>query len=191
MQPVLSAFPTACALTKKMNRVASKNSHCSYCGHLFTACMPWPRQCARCGNFTFLNPIPVAVVLVPVDEGLVLIRRGIEPHEGMQALPGGYINLGETWQEAGAREVLEETGIHLDPGEIREFAVRSAEDGTILIFGLAHKRDSRALPSFFATEETTERVIAEEPCPLAFRLHEEMVRRFFQEKRRRKSPIGS
>ncbi|HET9221798.1 MAG TPA: NUDIX domain-containing protein, partial [Roseiflexaceae bacterium] len=100
-----------------------KHSHCSYCGAAFAEGQPWPRLCAACGNTTYLNPTPVAVVLLPVDDGLLLVRRAIPPHVGKLALPGGYVNLDETWQEAGAREVLEETGVVIDPQEIREYRV--------------------------------------------------------------------
>ena len=114
-----------------------KNSHCSYCGQPFREDQPWPRTCACCGNTSFLNSIPVAVALIPVDDGLLFVRRGIEPRKGKLTLPGSFINLGESWQEAGARQVLEETGVAIAPDEIREFHVRSAPDGTLLIFGVA------------------------------------------------------
>ncbi|MBI1877066.1 MAG: hypothetical protein HYR94_02315 [Chloroflexi bacterium] len=68
-----------------------KNSHCSYCGSPFAESQPWPRACVRCGNVTFRNPAPVAVVLLPVEDGLLVIRRGIEPQRGQLALPGGFI----------------------------------------------------------------------------------------------------
>ncbi len=156
-----------------------KNSHCSYCGHAFRNRDPWPRRCAGCGRVTFLNPLPVAVTLVPVDQGLIVIRRGIEPHTGMLALPGGYINLGETWQEAAAREVCEETGIVVRTNEIKEFGVRSADDGTLLVFGLAEARNSSSIPPFEPTAESTERLILTEPQDLAFAFHMEMAGIFF------------
>ena len=164
-----------------------KNSHCSYCGHAFRNSAPWPRRCADCGNMTFLNPLPVAVTLVPVDQGLIVIRRSIEPRIGMLALPGGYINLGETWQEAAAREVCEETGIVVSAAEINEFGVRSAGDGTLLIFGLAKARTSSSIPPFEPTAESTERFILTEPQDLAFALHTEMVGIFFHERRKKKN----
>jgi ADP-ribose pyrophosphatase YjhB (NUDIX family) len=118
-------------------------------------------------------------MLVPVDQGLLMIRRGIEPQKGKIALPGGFINVGETWQEAGAREVLEETLVSIDAKEIREYGVRSAGDGTLLIFGVTRLRKSSTLPPFRPTPETSERLVIEalkeEP---AFELHVEMIRKF-------------
>ncbi len=149
----------------------SKNSHCSYCGHAFTIHQPWPRTCSLCGCTSYLNPLPVVVMLVPVDNGLLQIRRGIEPGRGLWAFPGGFINLGETWQEAGAREVLEETYVRIDPAEIREFQVRSAPDGTLLIFGLARPCTAAQLPPFSLTDETTERLVRRELTDMAFTLH--------------------
>ena len=58
--------------------------------------------------------------------GLLVVRRGITPGLGELALPGGYIGMGETWQEAGAREVWEETGLRLDPAEIEDFTALTA-----------------------------------------------------------------
>src|SRR2546430_7830883 len=48
--------------------------------------------------------------LVLVDGKLVAIRRGNEPFRGMPALPGGFVELGETTLEAVVREVPGETG---------------------------------------------------------------------------------
>jgi len=54
--------------------------------------------------------------LVVVDGKLVAIRRGNDPFRGMPALPGGFIELGETTVAAVVREVREETGLetHVD-----------------------------------------------------------------------------
>lgn len=155
-----------------------KNSHCSYCGSAFAGEPSWPRACAGCGQTTYVNPLPVSVVLLPVADGLLGIRRTVPPHEGRLALPGGYINTGESWQEAGAREVREETGIELDPTGIQDFGVLSAPDGTVLIFGLAGSR-LEALPAFTNTDETSELVVLDAAAELAFPLHAQMVRKFF------------
>src|SRR5947199_9944783 len=49
--------------------------------------------------------------LVLVDRKLVVTRRGNEPSRGMPALPGGYVELGETTLEAVVREVRAETAL--------------------------------------------------------------------------------
>jgi ADP-ribose pyrophosphatase YjhB (NUDIX family) len=46
---------------------------------------------------------------------VLLIERGQEPRKGEWGLPGGVQELGETVFETAAREVLEETGVHVKP----------------------------------------------------------------------------
>jgi ADP-ribose pyrophosphatase YjhB (NUDIX family) len=56
---------------------------------------------------------------VLIHEGRVLlIRRGKEPLRGRWVVPGGTVELGETLEEALAREVLEETGLVVTPREV-------------------------------------------------------------------------
>src|SRR5258707_15891732 len=100
--------------------MSQRNAHCGYCGQAFTPAAPWPRTCAQCGQISYLNPLPVAVCLVPIDASLLIVRCAIEPGRGRLALPGGYINHDETWQAACTREVREETGVSLDPAHIRQ-----------------------------------------------------------------------
>jgi ADP-ribose pyrophosphatase YjhB (NUDIX family) len=163
--------------------MAAKNSHCSWCGAPFPEGVPWPRTCAACGNTSYLNPLPVAVLLVPVgDDGLLLVRRAIEPKRGMLALPGGFIGVGESWQQAGAREVEEETGLRLDPAAVTLYDALSAPDGTLLVFGIVPPLAPADLPEFVENDETLEVVVATEPTPLAFPLHDAVAARFWAER---------
>ena len=159
--------------------MVKKHAHCSYCGAPFAEGQAWPRQCASCHNVSYVNPLPVAVLLLPVDDGLLLVRRAIPPHVGKLALPGGFVNLGESWQEAGAREVLEETGIAIDPQEISDFGVLSAPEGMGLIFGLARRRTLAELPPLQASDEASECVVGHTDAEIAFELHRQVVGEFF------------
>jgi ADP-ribose pyrophosphatase YjhB (NUDIX family) len=160
-------------------RRADRNAFCGFCGQPFAPSAPWPRVCAHCGQTTYRNPLPVAVAVVPVDSGLLVVRRGIEPARGKLALPGGFINWGETWQAAAAREVHEETGLSLDQDRIRPLAVRSAPDNTLLVFALAAPLRRSELPPFQLDAETLECLILSEPAELAFQLHTAVVAEYF------------
>ena len=77
----------------------------------------------------YQNTPTVVVVLVPLRGGLLMIRRALDGEgQGQVALPGGYQMLGQTWQEAGAAEVLEETGVVIDPAGLRVLTVETTPD---------------------------------------------------------------
>jgi ADP-ribose pyrophosphatase YjhB (NUDIX family) len=172
-----------------------QHMHCSYCGSPYDTAAPWPRVCATCGETTWRNPLPVAVALLPVDaapgpaatrergrsagRGLVVVRRDIEPARGQLALPGGFIEIGETWQEATVRELLEETGLVASAAEVGLFAVHSAPLGTINVFGLLPARRADDLPPSAPTDEATEWLVLTEPQPLAFSTHTMAMRDYF------------
>ncbi len=157
-----------------------KHSYCSFCGSRFDTAEMWPRRCRTCGEKSYLNPLPVAVVLVPVAEGLVVIRMNTEPQKGTLTLPGGYIDFGESWQEAGKRELLEETGIEITSSELVLYEVANGLDGTLVIAGLAGKRAQSCLRPF-TSEETQEVTLIHGPMELGFALHTRMVARYFAE----------
>ncbi|NJN99543.1 MAG: NUDIX domain-containing protein [Anaerolineales bacterium] len=159
-----------------------KNAHCSYCGHPFEARQAWPRTCANCGQTSFLNPLPVAILLLPVDNGLLVVRREIPPQQGWLALPGGFINFDETWQAAAARELFEETGVTITPADIRDFCTLSGREGYILVFGVGPALTAADLPPFEPNEEASERLVITGPTDLAFPTHTEAAARFFQKR---------
>jgi ADP-ribose pyrophosphatase YjhB (NUDIX family) len=71
--------------------------------------------------------VGVGAVIVHGD-GVVLIRRRYEPLKGHWSLPGGGVEVGETLEEAVAREMLEETGLQVEVGPVIEVFDRITRD---------------------------------------------------------------
>lgn len=71
--------------------------------------------------------------LVLRDNKVLLVKRNHPPAEDLWAVPGGRINVGETLQEAAVREIKEETGLDIIPGQpIYSFdAIHRDEDGKV------------------------------------------------------------
>jgi ADP-ribose pyrophosphatase YjhB (NUDIX family) len=64
--------------------------------------------CADCGFVAYENPKLVTGSVVAVDGRILLCRRAIEPRRGFWTIPAGYMELGETVEEAARREAMEE-----------------------------------------------------------------------------------
>lgn len=89
------------------------------------------------GRPLFDNTPSVVCMIVENRQGQVLaVRRANDPGRGLLGLPGGYHMRGETWQEAGLREVFEETGITLRfTGDVGVNSVTTDECGSNVIIG--------------------------------------------------------
>ena len=64
--------------------------------------------CADCGFVAYENPKIVTGSVVVVGGKVMLCRRAIEPRRGFWTIPAGYMELGETVEEAARREAREE-----------------------------------------------------------------------------------
>jgi 8-oxo-dGTP diphosphatase len=77
--------------------------------------------------------IPCVGAIIEDDQGrLLLIKRGHEPGAGLWSLPGGRIEQGETDTEALVREMLEETGLTVQPGRLVGQVQRPGLGGNVI-----------------------------------------------------------
>ena len=74
----------------------------------------------------YINPGCTVDLIVPCNEGIVLIKRKHDPFKDHWALPGGFLDMDkESLEEAGARELFEETNLSADTDDLRLVGVYS------------------------------------------------------------------
>ena len=105
----------------------------------------------HCGFAAYYNPKPVACA-IPVDErgDIILLRRGFDPGKGLWTFPGGFVDLGESVEEAAHRETREELEIGIELTGL--VGVYSAPDSPIVLVVYA----ARTTEAPKTTEEASE-----------------------------------
>lgn len=69
--------------------------------------------CLACDFVLYLNPKVVVGTIPRRDGQALLLRRAIEPAKGMWVFPGGYVDLGESLEDAARRETREEVNLEV------------------------------------------------------------------------------
>ena len=169
-----------------MPSIPDKNACCGYCGASFLLDASWPRTCVRCGNVSYRNPMPVALLLLPTyDRGLVVTERGIDPGKGLWALTSGFMELNETPEEAGVRELREETGIVVAVNELGSYGFSKTRDLLLVFLLLRRPLRPEDLAVFAPVPEVAAMKTIYQPETLAFSAHTLVVERYFAELARR------
>jgi len=100
-----------------LNPALAETRFCPRCGAADPE-VEYPRRlaCPACGHHVFFNPKPVASTILrdPGTGAFWLLRRGFEPGAGRWTFPGGFVDLGETVEDAARREAVEEVGIDVE-----------------------------------------------------------------------------
>lgn len=71
-------------------------------------------HCPHCGKVVekYRNPLPTVDIVIETQEGIVLIKRKNPPYGW--AIPGGFVDYGESLEEAALREAKEETTLDVE-----------------------------------------------------------------------------
>jgi 8-oxo-dGTP diphosphatase len=96
----------------------SEFSFCPKCGGPLTRRLLKPTEpvrlvCTHCSFVFFLDPKVAVGTVVALDGRILLLRRAIEPSYGKWVFPGGFVDRGESLEEAAVRETREETNLHV------------------------------------------------------------------------------
>lgn len=147
-------------------------------------------RCTACGFGHYVNPIAgVAALLTDAGGRLLLLRRAQEPGRGRLGLPGGFVDLGESAEEALRREIREEVG--LEVGGLayflscpNEYPFQGMVTSVLDLFYRGHLED---FADARAVSEVQELIVLDprevEPARMAFGSNAEAVRRLAAEAR--------
>jgi len=92
-------------------------------------------MCPECSRVIFYDPKVAAICIVPRDGKVLMIRRGTDQGYGLWGLPGGYVDRGEVVEQAASREVWEETGLKVEPGELVGLFSEDGDPVIVAVFG--------------------------------------------------------
>ncbi len=139
--------------------------------------------CPSCGFVYYHNPLPGVAAIVQLPEGIVLVRRRYPPQVGGWCFPAGFVEAGESTEEALRRECCEETGLEVAVDDL--VGVYSFDDdppGGIVIFYTARVVGG-ALRAGDDALEVQPYAVAAMPR-LAFRTHRQALDRWRREHER-------
>ena len=99
--------------------------------------MTFPRllRCEACGYYAIWSPEPVAAAIPRDDEGRIwLLRRTYHEGAGRWTFPGGFVELGESVEDAARRETREEMVIDIELGELVGVYSRATERTVLVVY---------------------------------------------------------
>jgi ADP-ribose pyrophosphatase YjhB (NUDIX family) len=166
---------------------------CSQCGNSVTQRIPEGDSrlryvCEHCHAIHYQNPNIVAGCLVVWEDKVLLCRRAIEPRLGYWTLPAGFMENGETMEQAARRETYEEACAA--PGELSLYMLVDVPHiNQVHVF----YRGELVMPEYSAGIESLEvRLFEENDIPwsdLAFMTVRRTLECFFADRREQAFPV--
>ena len=160
---------------------------CSHCGQPVTQLVPEGDHrlryvCTACGQVHYQNPKIVAGCVPEHDGRILLCRRAIEPRRGYWTIPAGFMENGETTQEAARRESVEEALAEVEIGSLLAVVHVLHADQVHVMF-----RARLPKPEFGAGAESLEVMLCDEHTipwqDIAFRSVDFALRRYLEDRR--------
>jgi 8-oxo-dGTP diphosphatase len=135
--------------------------------------------CANCDFVHWNNPKPVAATVIPLDGGIVLVKRKFPPFVDDWCLPGGFIEAMEHPAEAAAREAFEETGLEVRVSRLFDAGAPGRGINIIILFYEALPTGGKLKAGDDASEVRCFKQ-HELPTNIAFDLHRQTIHKWFE-----------
>lgn len=101
---------------------------CRRCGAPITKLSESSYKCAHGHSLFYDASASAACIIVTHDDKIALTVRGVDPHKGKNSLFGGFVDYGESLEQALARELQEEVGLSPDDYETPRYLVSAPDD---------------------------------------------------------------
>ncbi|MFC7068136.1 NUDIX hydrolase [Halobaculum lipolyticum] len=125
------------------------------------------RYCPSCDRVVWRNSKPIASVVVRDGDRVLLGRRAVDPHRGLWGVPGGNLEHDEHPAVGGARELREETGVRVDPDDLRLFSVDHETKPNRSLVGVRYVVDRALVAGDPAPRDETDAVRFDTPAAFA------------------------
>ena len=134
-----------------LNPALREARYCPRCGQPADVDYPRSITCSHCGYGAYYNPKPVAAAIPVTPSGaIILLRRAFDPGRGLWTFPGGFVDLGESVEDAARREAREELDVAIELGSL--VGVYSRPDSRIVLIVYAAGTSERPRRTDEATE---------------------------------------
>jgi ADP-ribose pyrophosphatase YjhB (NUDIX family) len=118
-----------------LNPALEDARYCPRCGNDAQVDFPRSIRCAHCGYGAFYNPKPVACAIPATQDGdVILMRRAFPPHEGRWSMPGGFVDLGESVEDAVRREAREELNLDIEVQRLIGVYSHAADRHVVVVY---------------------------------------------------------
>ena len=132
---------------------------CPRCAAEAQVAFPRELRCEACGYRALWSPEPVAAAIPRDEQGRIwLLRRTLHEGAGRWTFPGGFVDLGESVEDAARRETREELEMEIELGGLVGVYSRATERTVLVVFsaralGVGHETDEAAEVRAFAPAE--------------------------------------
>ncbi len=135
----------------RLNPALAEARFCPRCGAPANVDYPRSIACPGCGYQAYFNPKPVASAIPHDTEGrVILLRRAFEPGAGLWTFPGGFVDLGESVEDAARREAREELELDVVLDGLVGVYSRAQDRVVLVVFEATANGEPRTTPE--ATE---------------------------------------
>jgi ADP-ribose pyrophosphatase YjhB (NUDIX family) len=139
-----------------LNPALEEAKYCPRCGQPADVDYPRSINCPHCGYGAYYNPKPVAAAIpLNTQDEIILLKRGFDPGKDLWTFPGGFVDLGESVEDAARREAQEELEIDIELTRLVGVYSNQNDRIVLIVFAATTTQTPQATPEAIEVEAFT------------------------------------